>query len=133
MYTFETSVRLHDTDAAGILFFANQFKFAHDAYESFLRENNLGFARIFNESDYLLPIVHAEADYKATLDVGDKLSVQMKTEKIGDSSFTLSYDIMNSGGDNIGRVRTVHVCMDRGTLLKKTIPAPLRKALNDNF
>ncbi len=36
MFTYKTKISLHDTDAAGIIFFANQFKIVHDAYEDLL-------------------------------------------------------------------------------------------------
>ena len=35
-FIYKTEIRLHDTDAAGPLFFANQFTIIHDAYEQLL-------------------------------------------------------------------------------------------------
>src|SRR3972149_10284133 len=113
MYTLQTVVRLHDTDAAGLLFFANQFKMAHDAYESFLEHLGFSFARVLRDEDFLLPIVHAEADYKERLRAGDRLAVRVKIEKIGDSSFVLSYDLLAAGDRSVGTVQTGHVCTDK--------------------
>jgi hypothetical protein len=39
MYTYQTTIRLHHTDAAGVVFFSNLFVIAHDAYESFLESH----------------------------------------------------------------------------------------------
>lgn len=129
MFVYETSVKLHDTDSAGLLFFGHQFKIAHDVYETWLEQSGLGFARLFSEKDFLLPIVHAEADYDAVLYVGDKLSVGLSVVSIGDSSFTLGYDLHKENNKSAGTVRTVHVCMDKITRKKKPLPEDLRLAL----
>ena len=83
------TVKLHDTDAAGILFFANQFKMAHDIYESFLGRMGFGLSQRFARRDFFLPIVHAEADYYQPLNVGDVIEIAMSVTKIGKTSFTL--------------------------------------------
>ena len=129
MFEMTTSVRLHDTDAAGLLFFAHQFRIAHDAYESFMEQIGYSFASIFREDDYLLPIVHAEADYTAILNVGDRLAVRLVAEKIGETSFTLAYDLINDSGKSVGTVRTVHVCLDKSQREKRPLPDGLRQAL----
>ena len=129
MYTFKTSVKLHDTDMAGFLFFAHQFKIAHDAYEDFMEAVGLGFGRIIKASDFLIPIVHAEADYETVLEVGDKLSVQLWAEKIGKTSFTLAYHLVGLDGSKVGTVKTVHVCVDNVKKKKIPLPEKLRKAL----
>ncbi|HUV30045.1 MAG TPA: thioesterase family protein [Acidobacteriota bacterium] len=129
MVTFGTSVRLHDTDAAGLLFFGHQFTIAHDAYETFMEQIGCGFARIIREEDFLLPIVHAEADYRAELFVGDRLTVRLTVEDVGDTSFTLAYDLLGDDGKSAGTVRTVHVCMDKAGRKKKPLPDGLRRAL----
>ena len=62
MYHYQTTIRLHQTDAAGVVFFSNLFVIAHDAYESFL-ESHLPLNAILSDGVYIIPIVHAEADY----------------------------------------------------------------------
>ena len=34
MFETKTNIKLHDTDAAGITFFANHYRIAHTAYEA---------------------------------------------------------------------------------------------------
>lgn len=128
MFTLETSVKLHDTDAAGLLFFANQFLFAHDAYEAYLNSQGLGFARLLHEGNYKLPIVRAEADYPRALAVGDRLTIEMTTEKLSTHSFVLAFRLVRPDRFEVGRVRTVHVCVD-GAGGKIPLPTDLRAAL----
>ena len=129
MFSYEMSVKLHDTDAAGLLFFGHQFKMAHDAYEKFMESIGFDFAHIINESDYLIAIVHTEADFKRALYVGDKLNIQLRVDGIGDSSYTLAYDLLDKDQNSAGTVKTVHVCIDKKDRQKRTLPESLRAAL----
>ena len=54
-------VRLHDTDAAGLLFFAHQFFYAHDVYEDLLHKIGLPMEDLIAHADFFVPIVHAES------------------------------------------------------------------------
>ncbi|MBI5150073.1 MAG: acyl-CoA thioesterase [Candidatus Omnitrophica bacterium] len=129
MYVYQTRIRLHDTDAAGVIFFANQFKIIHDAYEGLLETVGFGFAELISHKDFFLPIVHAESDYKMPLSVGDVLEVRVKVEKVGQTSFTLSYALVNARKETVGTGRTVHVTVSKATQKKIPLPADLRAKL----
>ena len=126
---YETKIKLHDTDAAGIIFFANQFKMVHDAYENLLEEFGWSFRTMLKNTSLFLPIVHAESDYLAPVEVGDKITIAITVGRIGETSFSLDYTLRR-GKTLIGRAKTVHVTVSRKTQKKVPLPAPLRKALN---
>ena len=129
MFTYQTKVKLHDTDAAGVIFFANQFKMVHDAYETMLESIGCGFDEIIRNKDYFFPIVHAEGDYKAPLHVGDPIEIQVKIEKIGQTSFIFSYTLLNPKQEIVGTARTVHVAVNKKTYTKIPIPPDVRAKL----
>lgn len=129
IFIAHNKVRMHDTDMAGILYFANQFRFVHDALEDFADSEGLGFERFFHEKDFIFVIVHVEADYKTSLQVGDKLEVHLAVEKIGVSSFTISYHIYKPHKVLAGTAKTVHVTLDFKTRQKIHIPHPLKEIL----
>ncbi len=129
MLTYQTKVKLHDTDAAGVLFFSNQFKIIHDAYEALLETVGFGFAGLIRNKDFFLPIVHAESDYKAPLFVGDVLEVRVKVGRVGQTSFTLTYALLNTKQEIVGTGRTVHVAVSKATQQKILLPADLRAKL----
>lgn len=122
-------VRMHDTDMAGILYFARQFRFVHDALEELVEKEGLDFDTLFNRSDFVFVIVHVEADYLAPVKVGDVLEVQVEVENLGVSSFTMSYTIYKGKKVLMGKAKTVHVCLDAKT--RKKIPLP--QILKDKF
>jgi 1,4-dihydroxy-2-naphthoyl-CoA hydrolase len=129
MFTFNTFVRLPDTDAAGILFFGNYFRLAHDAYETFMESIGFGLDYVIREADFLIVIAHAEADYNKPLQLGEKLTVQLTVEKISQTSFALSYVFKDKHNDTAAVVKTVHVTVDKKTGEKIVLPEKLRAKL----
>lgn len=129
MFIYKTQIRLHDTDAAGILFFANQLVIVHDAYEQLLQKLGFGFEVMLKKRNYFLPIVHIESDYKTSLFVGDEITISIKIDRIGKTSFTFVYDIRNKKGIQVGTAKTVHVTVNKKTKKKITLPKDFRAAL----
>ncbi len=129
MFSYTTTVKLHQTDAAGLLFFGNYFTLAHDAYQQFVEESGFSFATILNETEFLAPIVHAEGDYNAPLFVGDKVTIHVRAENIGTTSFTLGYTLVGAAGENIAKIATVHVWVSRSDMQKRPLPDWLKEAL----
>ena len=129
MFTYTTTIKLHDTDAAGILFFSNQFKMMHDAYEALIDGWGFGFARLLREKKYFVPIVHAEADYKAPLFVGDCISIDVKIDRIGTTSFAFAYTLHDQFRKLVGTGKTVHVAVDKKTQNKIPLPDEILSVL----
>ena len=129
MFVEKVKIKMHDTDAAGLIFFGHQFKMAHDVYEEFMMSIGFSFAKLLREKDFFVPIVHAEADYKTPLFVGDELIVTLKIENIGKTSYAVSYEFNDAKGICVGAVRTVHVCISKKTKRKISLPKELKLAL----
>lgn len=129
MYTYQTKIKLHETDAAGLLFFSNQFKIIHDAYEGLLEHIGFGFAQLIREKKFFLPIVHSESDFKLPLFVGDLIEIQVMVEKVGKTSFTLYYKLLDTSQNIVGTAQTVHVTIDAQAHKKIPLPSDLRSKL----
>jgi len=127
-FRHQVIVSMNDTDAAGIIFFASQFVFAHVTYERFLESIGFSFAEALEKEPYLLPIVHAESDYLRPLKVGDRLDVELTVSNIGHTSFTLDYLFLRDG-EMVGRSRSVHVSMTKEDGKKAPLPEKLLRAL----
>lgn len=128
----DTFVKFHQTDAAGLIFFNNIFIIAHEAYEQMLISEGFGIGIILREKDYLLPLVHVEADYKIPLYPGDEITVQALVSHLGDTAYTLSYRILKNKAV-AALVKTVHVCMDKKSGKKMRIPEDLRKGFKNHI
>ena len=128
---YSTKIKLHETDAAGFIFFSNLFKIAHDAYEFLLAEIGFPVADILSKSDYKLVIVHAEADFFYPLKVNDEIVVKIELEKIAKTSFILYYNIIDISKKTVAEVKTVHVSIDKINSRKKPLSKEFETALKD--
>jgi len=128
-FTCKTIVRLYDTDAAGFLFFGAQFRFAHEALENFLEHLGLPIANTIRDREVLFPVVHAEADYRAPLAVGDRLTVKIVVRTIGDRSFSIGYRLFLPDGREAGSVSTVHAAVTAASGASCPLPDAVRSAL----
>jgi 1,4-dihydroxy-2-naphthoyl-CoA hydrolase len=122
-------VRMHDTDAAGILFFSNQFLFMHDAYEELLQEIGFPMQRLIGPESFFVPIVHAEAQFSKQLSQGDELTISVSIERIGNTSYALAYQLFTDENELAGTGKTVHVTIDRDTKEKIPLPPKFRNKL----
>ena len=129
MFRYETKIRLYDTDAAGILFFANQFRLVEEAYEAFLEDNGILIKDFLNKSDFLVPIVHADSDFLSPLRPGDRISIEIDLIRLGKTSFTLGHTITKEKDTLCGKGSTVHVCVSSKDFTRITVPDNIKKIL----
>lgn len=145
-FEYRFIIRLHDTDAAGLLFFGHLFRHAHDACESFMEAIGFPLDRLIQDGQILLPLAHAEADYRLPLRHGDAVRVMVGIAEIRRRSFTIDYRFIKDGDQIAATARTVHVLVspdqlsgavtgtrggsDRKTTDTDFLPEPLRAALS---
>ena len=129
MFTYAHTVKLHETDAAGRLFFSHQFSIIYDAYEALFEKMGFSFSYMLRKTSFFLPIVHAEATYKKPLFVGDRLIITIRVAHIGTTSFTFSYQIFNVKEVLVGTAKTVHVTISQETNKKIPLPPKMRLSL----
>lgn len=130
MKTIRTKLKFYHTDAAGILFFSHIFEIAHDAYEAMLDEIGFPIGKILGEMDFVLPLVHAEADYKLPLRPSDEIVIQASIKRLGSTSYTVAYQILNRENKTAATAETVHVVVDKFSGKKREIPPQLKDGLS---
>jgi 1,4-dihydroxy-2-naphthoyl-CoA hydrolase len=132
-FVYEFRVRLHDTDAAGVLFFGHLFRHLHDAYESFMGSIGFPLPELIAPStaaeSIALPIVHAEANFLSPLRHGDHVSVRLTVAEVRTRSFALEYILADSRARTCAWGRTVHVLAAPGDPASARLPEGLRQAL----
>ena len=128
-FTYAFSVRLHDTDAAGRLFFGHLFRHAHDAYEAFMAQVGLPIERLIREGELLLPLVHAEADYHRPLCQGDRVEVVLEIEEIRTHSFAVTYRFETQDGTLAATAKTVHLQINRDGSPAAELSDTIREAI----
>ena len=128
-FTNQLTVRMYDTDAAGILYFGSQFRLVHDTFEALLEHENIDFNALLTTSPYSFVIAHASSDYMEMLKISDKVDVKLWIARVGETSFTCEYELLKASGEVAGRAKTVHVCIDAKTKQKMALPEELLEKL----
>lgn len=121
-------VALHDTDAAGVLFFAHLLRHAHDAYEAAMRHLGWPLDQLIRAGELGLPLVHAEADFQRPLRHGDQVRVGLAVEAVASQRFTLGYRFWR-GEQQVATARTLHVAIDPTSGRSRPLPPALSAAL----
>lgn len=130
MYCRKKVLFLHESDATGVLYFAEAFKIAQETFEEFLSTVGKSWGEYLKEGDLLLPIVHAEGDYFAPVQVGDALHLFLSLEKMGTTSFTLRCRFEEAATSKLlGTTSIVHVVIDRKAWKPMAIPEFIKDAL----
>ncbi len=128
-FRYRFALGLSSVDRAGVLFYPELFRHAHDACEAFLAHIGQPLHELLAAGAMALPVVHAEADYLAPLRHGVEVETVVTVGAVGDTSFRLDCAFYTPGGDLAARARSVHVCIDTGGGRPLPLPAALRQRL----
>ncbi len=121
LFSYEFVTRIHDIDAAGVLFFARTLYHAHDAYEDFLSHHKQSIATML-KADFILPISHTEADFKIPVLLNEVILIKVCLNDIKEDEFSLDYQFINQTNKVCSTALTHHVCLDSKTHQRKKLP-----------
>lgn len=126
-YTYTRTIRLADTDAAGIVFFANTLALCHEAYEAALTAAGLPVQSFIAGGDIIVPIAKSTVDYLRPLQCGDRVSIELTPSRLSENSFALDFVITRLGPPDkvAARARTEHVSTSRSRRERTALPAAL--------
>lgn len=122
-------VRLDDVDAAGVVYFARFFSYAHDAYEDFLHSIDCGLPRVLDEGKWAAPLRRAEAEYRASLRYGDQFQVQLVIADLEPTEVLLGFRIVRADGRLCATVQTTHTFISPKDRQRAPVPAEIVAAL----
>ena len=130
MFTSEVKIQFHDCDPAGILFYANIFKHAHDVYQEFLSQLERNY---FADPVYVLPITKSSAEYFSPMKSGESYKCKIMVSKLQESSFELTFLFYDAESNVHAEVKTVHVAVNKSNFIKTSIPEDLKLLLNSSM
>jgi 1,4-dihydroxy-2-naphthoyl-CoA hydrolase len=123
-FTYHRTIYFHDTDAAGVVYFANVLSMCHEAYEASLAASGINLKKFFSGQSIALPIVHAEIDFLKPMFCGEEYAIQVLPSQLTESKFQIDYKIslFNNPEYQSGKATTLHVCID--TAFRTRAPLP---------
>lgn len=123
---FELTVRVYyeDTDAQGVVYYANYFRFMERARTEWLEAMGVDHVTMMNEDNRILVVTEANARFLIPARLGDSLIVTAKLSRLGRATFEIEQNIYRGGlqGELLiqGGVTAAYLAAD--TMKPKRIP-----------
>lgn len=125
-FIYHRTVHFCDTDAAGVVYFANVLSMCHEAYEASLAAFGIELQVFFNDPEAAIPIIHASVDFFRPLYCGDLLLIHLIPQQLDENKFEISYRIVGDSSEELmAKAITRHVCIDPKTRTKTPLPEPM--------
>ncbi|MEB3225319.1 MAG: thioesterase family protein [Synechococcus sp.] len=102
-YVYQRTIHLADTDAAGVVYFAQLLHICHEAYETCLMEVGMDWPGLLREGHVAIPIIHGEVDFFQPIQWGDRLIIFLYPHQEKPSQFQINYQIFHVDQDPIQR------------------------------
>jgi acyl-CoA thioester hydrolase len=127
-FTWPVRVYYEDTDAGGIVFYANYLKYFERARTEWLRACGIEQGRLAETDGVLFVVKSTALDYEAPARLDDIVTIASHIERLGRASVEF---VQEAWRDDVllatGRIRIG--CIERALLKPTAIPAPVLAAL----
>ena len=127
-FTYNRIIRFQDTDAAGVVYFANVLAICHEAYEESLGVSGINLKEFFTNPSIAFPIVHASVDFFRPMFCGDNLLIRLIPQQLSGDRFEVTYEVMVT---EVMAAKTItrHACIDTSSRRKRELPEQIIKWL----
>ena len=132
-FSYQRIIRFQDTDAAGVVYFANVLAMCHEAYEESLSASGINLKVFFSNSDIAIPIVHASVDFFRPMFCGDKISIRLVPQQTTNEKFEVTYELFGVAEEIYAKAITRHVCINPISRAKVAIPDNITRWYTENF
>jgi acyl-CoA thioester hydrolase len=105
-----TRVYWEDTDAGGIVYYANYLKFAERARTDLLRDLGVSHAEMMKRDGLVLVVRRCEIDYLKPAKLDDLLTVETDAAKIGGASIDLRQRVLRDN-EVLADLKVLVVCI----------------------
>jgi acyl-CoA thioester hydrolase len=127
---FEWPVRIYweDTDAGGIVFYANYLKFMERARTEWLRAAGVGQQALADGQDLIFVVTDTRLRYRAPARLDDLLHVSVEPVELGRARLVLAQRV-RLGETPLVEGEIAVACVERATMRPRRIPSDLLSRL----
>ncbi len=124
--SFVLPVRVYyeDTDAAGVVYYANYLRFMERARTEWLGALGFELAPLEREHGVAFAVHHVDVTYHQPARLGDRLDVSVALQACGRSRLVARQEVRRAG-ETLVEARVTLACLDRTHWRPARIPAPL--------
>ncbi|HTP99627.1 MAG TPA: tol-pal system-associated acyl-CoA thioesterase [Casimicrobiaceae bacterium] len=127
-FRFPVRVYYEDTDAAGVVYYANYLKFMERARTEWLAAIGFPLAAFEREHGVVFVVHRCEIDFHLPARLNDDLAVTVEVEHRGASRLVARQEVRREDAV-VTRARVTLACLDAARWRPVRIPAPLAQRL----
>ena len=127
-HRFPTQIYWEDTEATGIVCYANNLRFLERGRSDLVRRAGIDQAALLNSEGVMFPVRRCEIDYLQPAHLDDQIKVFTRIKKIGGASMDMDQDILRDE-EPIVLAKVRLACVGPGGRPQR-LPAFVRTALN---
>jgi len=134
VFCWPLRVYYEDTDAGGIVFYANYLKFFERARTEWLRAAGVGQQQLSSETRCMFVVKSASIDYHAPARLDDRLEISVRIQKLGRASVLFTQEAWRMNDQDPVRLCTGSIrvgCVDTNSLRPAEIPVAVFKKISD--
>ncbi|OOG25613.1 tol-pal system-associated acyl-CoA thioesterase [Thioalkalivibrio denitrificans] len=133
-FIWPVRVYYEDTDAGGVVYYANYLRFMERARTEWLRHLGFDQDRLAREQGLLFAVRSVMLDYLLPARLDDELEVSASVQPPGRASIRFAQTVVRVSGPNapelLTRGEVKIACLDAGDFRPRSIPDPILKALS---
>ncbi|MDB9312939.1 thioesterase family protein [Spirulina sp. CS-785/01] len=134
-FVYERTIRLRDTDAAGVVYFTQFLQFCHEAYEESLLEFGVNVQQLVAPQGIALPLVETSGKFFRPLFAGDRIIIELIPQSEKETEFKITYRLF-LGEDTLKPIATAmtrHVCINGETRNREPLPQLIQDWLTQSL
>jgi len=120
-------VYYEDTDAAGIVYYANYLKFAERGRTEMLRGLGFDHSRMRTQTGVVFAVRRCNVEYRGAARLDDALSVETRIDRVAGATLSLRQSVCR-GAEVLADLDVLVACIDDNGRPRR-VPAELRAAL----
>jgi acyl-CoA thioester hydrolase len=125
MFTWPVRIYWEDTDAGGIVFYANYLKFMERARTEWLRSLGIEQQRLRAQTGGMFIVTDTAVRYLQPARLDDQLLVSCQVQELGRASIKISQKISHSPGNNLtSLLQNQEHSLSQSPSLSTSAPAP---------
>jgi len=127
---FRLAIRVYyeDTDAAGIVYYANYLKYMERARTEWLSSLGYELSALERVEGIVFVVHRVEIDYRIPAKLGEKIDATLTLVELHRARMIVAQDVVR-GDDVLTQARVALACLDRENWRPTRIPAPLHERL----
>ena len=130
-FSWPLSVYYEDTDAGGVVYYANYLKFMERARTEWLRAAGFGLGEMADKDRVLFVIARADIEYRSAARLDDRLVVESTLDDVRGARVVFRQRVLKTDGELVCSGTITAATVHAETLAPRRLPAGLEERMNN--